>query len=68
MKEILAVILATFFMTGCAAVNPWEREILADRTMNYSTEMDESALDHFYSAREGSAGGFGSGGGGCGCN
>jgi len=37
--------------------------------MKFDSEVDESTLDHtFYNAREGAAGGFDSGGGGCGCN
>lgn len=69
MKAILVFFLFSFILSGCAVVSPWEREILAGRTMNFAFEMEESILDHtFYNAREGSAGGFESGGGGCGCN
>ena len=57
------------FSTGCARVKPWERDILAKDVMTFDAEEEESALDHgYYNAREGAAGGFDSGGGGCGCN
>jgi hypothetical protein len=54
---------------GCARVKPWERDILANDVMTFDAEAVENALDHgYYNAREGAAGGFESGGGGCGCN
>ena len=69
MRTILLPVLLSLLAAGCATITPWERETLADRTMIFATEMEESILDHtFYTAREGSAGGFESGGGGCGCN
>jgi hypothetical protein len=50
-------------------VKPWERDILANDVMTFDAEAVESGLDHgYYNAREGAAGGFESGGGGCGCN
>jgi len=56
-------------VAGCVRVKPWEREILSRPHMKFDSEVDESTLDHtFYNAREGAAGGFDSGGGGCGCN
>lgn len=54
---------------GCVRVKPWERDILAKEVMTFDAEAGENALDHgYYNAREGAAGGFESGGGGCGCN
>jgi hypothetical protein len=54
---------------ACTRVKPWERDILAKEVMTFDAEAVESALDHgYYNAREGAAGGFESGGGGCGCN
>lgn len=54
---------------GCARVKPWERDILAKDMMTFDAEEEENTLDHgYFNAREGAAGGFESGGGGCGCN
>lgn len=54
---------------GCATTQPWERETLAKPVMSVDQDPDREALtDHMRSTREGAVGGFGAGGGGCGCN
>jgi hypothetical protein len=54
---------------GCTRVKPWERDVLSKDVMTFDREAEENALDHgYYNAREGAAGGFDAGGGGCGCN
>jgi hypothetical protein len=54
---------------GCARVKPYERELLAKPTMTFQPDPHENVLDlHMLEAREGAAGGYGSAGGGCGCN
>jgi hypothetical protein len=56
-------------LAGCATVHPWEKEKLAERKMQFAPDPDEDELDlHMQEAREGSSGGYGSAGGGCGCN
>ena len=66
LTAIFLVIMAT---SGCIRVKPWERDILANKIMTFDAEQDEATLDHtYYNAREGTAGGFDAGGGGCGCN
>ncbi|MBK6686520.1 MAG: DUF4266 domain-containing protein [Deltaproteobacteria bacterium] len=56
-------------MTGCSMVKPWERAVLADRCMAPSPDPEEAKLEqHLFAYREGSAGGSGDSGGGCGCN
>jgi hypothetical protein len=56
-------------LSGCATVKPWEREYLAKKIMVFPEDADEDTLDlHMYEAREGASGGYGSAGGGCGCN
>ena len=58
-------------LAGCGrfAVRPNEKEHLADRTMKFDGDAQESSSDdHVLSNREGSAGGKGTSGGGCGCN
>lgn len=54
---------------GMQAVRASEKEFLADRIMQFDADGQETAADeHILSNREGSSGGRGTGGGGCGCN
>jgi hypothetical protein len=54
---------------GCATVAPQQRAILADPTMQFDAEgKHDAALNHAIDNREGSMGGTGVSGGGCGCN
>jgi hypothetical protein len=65
----LAITLTAGASTGCATVAPQERAILADPTMQFQAESKhESSLRHAIDNREGSTGGTGVAGGGCGCN
>ncbi len=58
-----------FAVSGCATVAPEERAFLADPTMQFDAEArHEAALRHAIDNREGSMGGTGVSGGGCGCN
>ncbi|MGB0680085.1 MAG: DUF4266 domain-containing protein [Polyangiales bacterium] len=55
--------------SACATVAPYEREQLARADMQFAGAPEiEEGETHATEVREGSAGGFGSGGGGCGCN
>ena len=57
--------------SGCAAtaVKPWDRDLLAKKQMRFVPLPMEYAIDeHIYFSKEGSTGGLGHGGGGCGCN
>lgn len=59
----------SFFLGGCAAVKPFEREKLADPIMDPSDPLSKQSMqDKFYSTREGSTGGSTGVGGGCGCS
>jgi hypothetical protein len=50
-------------------VEPWEREILAKKEMLLDANATDLALDdHIYFSKEGTSGGRGFAGGGCGCN
>lgn len=71
MNKLMLLTLACMGLQGCASlgVQPWEREVLAREDM----QLDASALDtafddHIYFSKEGTSGGRGFGGGGCGCN
>ena len=56
--------------SGCGAgVKPYQREYLSVRAMQPGAEGAEDRFRaHWQSSREGSEGGFGAAGGGCGCN
>ena len=50
-------------------VKPWEKDILAEDTMQIPRDGMQSYLDdHIFFSKEASTGGSGVGGGGCGCN
>jgi len=69
--KLFAMSFAVLFAAGCGryAVRPDEKEYLSDRIMQPDYDPIETALDqHVLTNREGSAGGSGAAGGGCGCN
>jgi uncharacterized protein (TIGR03382 family) len=66
---LLAVATLALAAGGCVHVRPSQRETLAERKMKFAPDPTEDELDlHMQEAREGSSGGYGSAGGGCGCN
>ena len=55
--------------SGCVVVKPYQRETLALRPMGADAErLEDHFRQHWQESREGSNGGYGSAGGGCGCN
>jgi Domain of unknown function (DUF4266) len=61
--------------TGCASVgelgqvSPWEKGNLAKSKMTFEGDaLDQRFVQHIYGSKENSSGGYGVGGGGCGCN
>ena len=69
MKTILSIFLISILTTACSSVNPWERGILAKTEMAWEPDPLMGQLqEHVYFSKEGSNGGYGAGGGGCGCN
>jgi len=67
--KMSVLIFLTTVAAGCVRVKPYERELLAKPTMTFQPDPHEDVLDnHMLEAREGAAGGYGSAGGGCGCN
>jgi Domain of unknown function (DUF4266) len=73
MKRALALVVAAAALAaatgGCARVKPYQREHLSQRMMIPGGEYAEDNFRaHWQSSREGSEGGFGAAGGGCGCN
>jgi hypothetical protein len=65
----LALLASVASLGGCVHVRPRQRGTLAHRNMKFSPDPAEDELDlHMQESREGSSGGYGSSGGGCGCN
>jgi hypothetical protein len=65
----LAILPFVALPAGCATVAPQQRAILADPTMQFDSDArHDAALRHAIENREGSMGGTGVSGGGCGCN
>jgi hypothetical protein len=62
---ITAVGLAT--LTGCANVQPYEREYLADPIMSLEEGPEGAYEQHLHRALEGGLAGQPAAGGGCGC-
>lgn len=66
---LIGLVLFIVVGAGCAPVKPWERGRLARPRMLLEPSPDGALLEqHVFEYREGSAGGFGAVGGGCGCN
>ena len=69
-KTCIAILsLDLLLLSACTAVSPWERGILAKPEMAWEPDVLQGKLqEHVYFSKEGSNGGYGAGGGGCGCN
>lgn len=67
--RLVVCIASLAVLASCVRAQPWQRERLAKPIMSMQDDPDEAVLEqHFLQAREGATGGFGSAGGGCGCN
>lgn len=65
----LLLTLTALLLSGCVAVQPWQRGFLAREDMQPGGDPTLSAFeDHIYFSKEASSGGRSFGGGGCGCN
>jgi hypothetical protein len=70
-KRRCLLILLGVAISGCQSVGVevWDREILARPEMQFlQRDLDLALDDHFYFSKEGTSGGRGFAGGGCGCN
>lgn len=68
-SSVALLLLLVLGACGRQAVRASEKEFLADQVMVFDDDGQEAAADeHVLTNREGSAGGRGSKGGGCGCN
>jgi hypothetical protein len=69
-KFSLIFLIVTLLLSGCITrVPPWERDLLAEKKMQLIPDPMENEMDgKVYFSKEGTYGGPGIGGGGCGCN
>ena len=66
---LLLVVAAASGVSAATAMQPWDRDLLAEKKMSFNPCPRHTAVDlHVYSSREASTGGMDVGGGGCGCN
>jgi hypothetical protein len=78
MRTFVYLLLSISCLTGCSVlgpmfksedVKPWQKGILAKKQMSLQGDPIDGYVDeHIYFSKEGSTGGKGVGGGGCGCN
>lgn len=67
--QFLLMIAITLSLIGCVEVKPWQKEFLAKPNMAFDPDpLEAKSKQHVFTSREGSFGGYGIGGGGCGCN
>jgi uncharacterized protein DUF4266 len=70
--RLLILLLPAVFATACATVvppQPWEKGDLAKPSMQVDPDPLALKIDqHIYASKEAATGGYGIGGGGCGCN
>ncbi len=69
----IAVTVAAAVLAGCAWAppKPWEKGELARPAMQFdppAERLEARFQEQVYSSKEAASGGFGVGGGGCGCN
>ena len=71
MRRVIVLVMAVA-LAGCASFDPpqpWERGELAKPSMQFDYDrLDARTQAHIYTSKEGAFGGYGVGGGGCGCN
>jgi hypothetical protein len=66
--RIIWIVGALVGLTGCARVQPWKRDKLAEPIMLFDADpVGKGIQEHHLDYREGSSGGTGAQAGGCGC-
>lgn len=71
MLKMIGAAACLALLSGCASVGvkPWQRELLARKSMQLNAYPAVTGYrEHIYFSKEGSAGGRSFDGGGCGCN
>jgi hypothetical protein len=70
--HLLAASLVASVVAACGTMQPpqpWERGDLAKPSMQIDPDKLQTKIDqHIYTSKEAATGGYGVGGGGCGCN
>jgi hypothetical protein len=64
----IGLALLLLVSSGCNSVRPYQRELLSLPGMGLASTPDNEGRQHMLETREASFGGYGSAGGGCGCN
>jgi len=65
---IILINIAPLLFLSCATVPQYKREHLSDPIMLFDEDPEADLMEqHFLPYREGSTGGYGGSGGGCGC-
>ena len=68
LAPVMALVILGAAVSGCATVRPWQKGRLANRCMMFDPDSGLVGFaTHWQESREGSSGGFGVQGGGCGC-
>ncbi len=70
-QRALTILVALVGTAGCAMTppQPWEKGALARSEMTMAADpLDQRFVQHIYASKENASGGYGVGGGGCGCN
>jgi hypothetical protein len=70
-KQLKAILIlpSIIFLTSCAGVQPWDREVLSRPELQLASDPEINSLDdHIYFSKEATSGGRSFAGGGCGCN
>jgi hypothetical protein len=68
LRRLAASVAAMAALGGCAVYQPpqvWEKGNLAKKD---GDALDQRYVQHIYTSKENATGGYGVGGGGCGCN
>jgi len=68
---VLALVLPATLpaCAGLQEVQAWEKGNLAKPAMTFGVDpLDDRFMQHIYASKENASGGYGVGGGGCGCN
>ena len=64
----ITLLIAVVLGSGCTPVKPWKKGALAKRQMQFDPDPLEARFrNHVFESKEGSRGGGGAVGGGCGC-
>lgn len=70
-RFVAGVLVLVSTLGGCALnpPQPWEKGNLAKPEMTMGADpLDQRFVQHIYGSKENASGGYGVGGGGCGCN